>query len=203
MKPVIKIGVLSHQGSIFELIDWLKRTSQKDKYRNYIIDIYPILNVKDLESADAIAVPGGESGTFNQTISRKNMELALCEHVRMNKPYLGMCAGTILYSSILKKIHPESKFKLIRNGFGRQYSSFYQNVEIKLNRSVRMEKYLFIRAPKIISLNDDEVFAKVGKDIQGIISRKNNILVSFHPELSKYTTVAEYFINMAIQKHIE
>ncbi|MGN1116060.1 MAG: pyridoxal 5'-phosphate synthase glutaminase subunit PdxT, partial [Candidatus Ornithomonoglobus sp.] len=80
-----------------------------------------------------------------------------------------------------------------RNAYGRQLGSFYTEGEFKGLGSIPME---FIRAPYIESVEDGvEVMSVTDGNITGV-RYKNQLAVSFHPELCDDTKIFEYFLNM-------
>ena len=83
-----------------------------------------------------------------------------------------------------------------RNAYGRQLGSFDTTADFKGIGEIPM---CFIRAPYISSVEDGtEILAEV--DGQIVAARyKNQLAISFHPEISGNTAVHQYFLEMVEQ----
>ena len=194
----MKIGVLSFQGDYINhinILDELQVESQKVRY--------PI----DLDSINALIIPGGESTAISNLIDKQKMYDPIKRFIK-KKPVYGTCAGLILLASTVMRddeIDTQIKtFNLLnlevkRNGWGRQVESFSANLDIK--SFTNSYKAIFIRAPKIISRDRNiTVLSEYSKSPTMI--KKGHILgTTFHPELTKDTRIHEYFIKM-IKEHI-
>ncbi len=51
---------------------------------------------KDMEAADAVILPGGESTTIGKLLVRYGLDAAIRRVHALNKPIFGTCAGMIL-----------------------------------------------------------------------------------------------------------
>ena len=105
-----------------------------------------------------------------------------------NKAIFGTCAGCIVLAEL-----GLIDVKIERNAYGCQLYSFVDDVLLENGDKVRG---VFIRAPKIINLNDEiEILGKHNED--PVLVKQNNIMVAtFHPELTKETKVHELFLGM-------
>ena len=185
----MKIAVIGIQGDVMEHIEVLRKTFKKC---NIEVEVVWARNKEDLEKADGIIIPGGESTTIGKLMSVSGMDKVLINLAKKGKPILGTCAGAILLE----------KFGLInirvdRNAYGRQKDSF----ECKISTQLGETRGIFIRAPLIKEvLEGAEIFATYNKEIVG--AKQNNILaLTYHPELSEDTKIFEYFIkNIAENK---
>ena len=84
--------------------------------------------------------------------------------------------------------------KIERNGWGRQIESFIE--EIKIKSFKKKYKAIFIRAPKIISLNKDIEILSEFLDTPVMIKKDYILGTTFHPELTDDVRIHKYFINM-------
>ena len=189
----MKIGVLSLQGDYQNHINRLRELS---------IDSKKVRYPNDLDLLDALIIPGGESTTISNLIDKQGLYEVINNFIS-TKPVYGTCAGLILLSSIIKNNNQLKKniksFKVLdmeieRNGWGRQINSFIK--EIKIKPFKKKYKAIFIRAPKIKSLNKDiEILSKFS-DTPVMIKKGHILGTTFHPELTDDKRIHEYFINM-------
>ena len=107
------------------------------------------------------------------------------------------CAGLILLAE--KSSNDErSYFQTLpvtvrRNAYGRQLGSFHTVQDFGGMRDVPMT---FIRAPYIESAREDvEILAKVDSNIVGV-RYKNQLAISFHPELDSDRRIHRMFLEM-------
>lgn len=191
----MQIGILSLQGSYINHINILKEIN---------IDTKEVRYAEDFDLIDGLIIPGGESTAISNLIEEQGLFDTINEFIT-TKPVYGTCAGLILLSSIItnNKTKKIKSFKILdmkieRNGWGRQINSFIEKIEI--NSFKKKFKAIFIRAPKIKSLNKNiEVLSKFSNT--PIMIKKGHILgTTFHPELTKDTRIHEYFIDM-IKEH--
>jgi len=192
----LEIGVLSLQGDYINHINVLKTCN---------INAREVKYAADFNSIDALIIPGGESTAISNLIEKQNLYEVINEFINI-KPVYGTCAGLILLASIITNNNQSKKiksFKILdmeieRNGWGRQVNSFTEKVEVKSFKE--KFKALFIRAPKIKSLNKNiEVLSRV-LDTPIMIKKKHILGTTFHPELTEDIRIHEYFINM-VKEH--
>ncbi|MDZ7838236.1 MAG: pyridoxal 5'-phosphate synthase glutaminase subunit PdxT [Actinomycetota bacterium] len=157
---------------------------------------------EQLDKADGLIIPGGESTTIHKLLYRYGFKQKLDGFYQEGKPIFGTCAGMII---VARKSLDDEVFGLNyidiavkRNAYGRQIESFEHYVDIDFGQPSVSKKFkaIFIRAPRILEAGPSvKVLAKNGDDI--IMARKNNVLVSsFHPELGSDNRVHEYFVDM-------
>ena len=80
-----------------------------------------------------------------------------------------------------------------RNAYGRQLGSFQTVADVK---GVGEIPLTFIRAPYIESVQDGvDIIATVDNNIVGV-RYKNQLGISFHPELTNDLSIHKYFIQM-------
>jgi len=187
-----RVGVLALQGAFREHINALKGCG---------VEGFDIRLPHQLEEADGLIIPGGESTTIDKLIRKYNFREPLDNFFESRKPIFGTCAGMIL---IAKKVMGEQMglgyidLTVKRNAYGRQVDSFEQGIKINFNHGYDgiQFKAIFIRAPKI---------AKVGKNVRvmgmlgggAVLVREENVLAcAFHPELGTDLRIHNYFVGM-------
>ena len=178
----MKVGILSFQGSF---LDHSKSVSE--------IGFHPLLikQSKDLDSIDALILPGGESTAMKKINEFSGLLSKLDQIIKDGIPTLTTCAGTILLAKEViggEETIPNIDIEVTRNAYGRQTESFEGNVKFFENEDI----YCFIRAPKITKFLSDEVdiIAEHNDEIVGA-AQKNVVALTFHPELNN----DEYYLN--------
>jgi pyridoxal 5'-phosphate synthase pdxT subunit len=152
---------------------------------------------EQLDSVDAIVIPGGESSTMLKFLERDGFLEKLREFVRV-KPSFGTCAGAILLATEVEN-PPQASLGAMdmcvrRNAYGRQLDSDILQADTKIPGGPL--EMVFIRAPKISKLGKNvEVLATRGDDPVWV--RQNNLMAAtFHPELSADKRVHETFLQL-------
>lgn len=185
----MKVGVLSVQGAYKEHIHMLN---------NLNVDSIEVRSKYDLSIIDGLIIPGGESTCIGKLIYSLDIYDELKDKIKNGFPVWGTCAGMIVLAN-----HIESQSEMylsvidinvVRNGYGRQSSSFNTISDIKyIGKDLPM---IFIRAPYIKTVGSGvEILAIV--DTKIVAAKENNILVtSFHPELTNDLRVHQYFLQM-------
>ena len=121
----------------------------------------------------------------------------LKRQIEEGMPVMATCAGLILLADNIENDDREY-FKTLpvtvkRNAYGRQLGSFYDEREFK---GIGVVPMTFIRAPYIESVNDGvEVLAKENEHIVAV-RYKNQLAMSFHPELDDDERIHKYFVEM-------
>ncbi|HEY5890082.1 MAG TPA: pyridoxal 5'-phosphate synthase glutaminase subunit PdxT [Acidimicrobiia bacterium] len=139
-----------------------------------------------LDSVDALIIPGGESTTIGKMAVRFGLMDPLRNAITNGLPTYGTCAGLILLANSLT----EGDQPLVggldvvvkRNAFGRQNDSFETELAIEgLNENFHA---VFIRAPWIEKAGSGvDVLAAI--DEHPVMVQQDKILAtSFHPELT-------------------
>jgi 5'-phosphate synthase pdxT subunit len=176
----------------------MNRVFQEDKKKGKAI---LVRQSKDIDSCDALIIPGGESTTISRILVNSGMYDVIRE--RMNNQdiaLMGTCAGCVLLAKELTDTKADVKLLeaidmlVERNAFGRQKESFEQSVQIKgLTNSYHA---VFIRAPIITKTwGDCEILAKAGKEIV-MARQKSYLALSFHPELTDDLRIHRFFLEM-------
>ena len=183
MSEKVSIGILAVQGAFAEhqaMLDGLGA------------DTFLIRQRKDLEEAvqshrlQGIVLPGGESTVQGKLLRDLGMFDRLKELIEAGTPVLATCAGLILLAERVK-----------RNAYGRQLGSFVADAKIAHVGTYRMN---FIRAPYIDEILDPQVETLAAVDGNIVAVRyKNQLALSFHPEVSEDARVHAYFLDEIVQ----
>jgi 5'-phosphate synthase pdxT subunit len=153
---------------------------------------------EQLDSVDALVIPGGESTTFLKFLEQGGFLEKLRQFVR-TKPAFGTCAGAILLAQEVENPPQQSlgalDVRIRRNAYGRQRESSIRFGKTRLGEEPL--EMVFIRAPKLERLGPGvEVLATDGDD--PVLVRQGKIMAStFHPELSEDTRVHAAFLELA------
>ena len=184
------IGILAVQGAFEE---------HKKMLAAIGVASIEIRQKKDLFSnLDGIILPGGESTVMGMLLREFDLFDRMNEMIRSDIPVLGTCAGLILLAKQLEnedtKYFSTLPVTVRRNAYGRQLGSTQVPGTINKIGSFPMT---FIRAPLIINCNNSEVntLALVGNNIVAVQYR-NQIGLSFHPEVTTNTKIHEYFVSL-------
>ncbi|MCD7826675.1 MAG: pyridoxal 5'-phosphate synthase glutaminase subunit PdxT [Clostridiaceae bacterium] len=183
----MKIAVLALQGAFLE---------HEKMLRNLGAEVVELRKKEDLEQDfDGLVLPGGESTVQGKLLEELAMFDILQQKIRQGLPVLATCAGLILLAEELsnddKRYFRTLPVTVRRNAYGRQLGSFFYQGEIAGIGSFPME---FIRAPYIESVKDGvSVLAEVEERIVAV-QYKNQIGLSFHPEVTGDCRIHEYFL---------
>ncbi len=190
----MRIGVLAVQGAFAEHI---RRAEELG------VECVELRQGRDVEqSFDGLILPGGESTVQGKLIRELAMYDRLKERIADGLPVLATCAGMILLTEKIADsgmVHFGTLPAVVRrNAYGRQLGSFYTEEEFGDLGKVPMT---FIRAPYIEEVKPGvEVLARVDGHIAGV-RYKNQIAVSFHPELDRNPVIHRMFIKMCGKKY--
>lgn len=184
----MRIAVLAVQGAFLE---------HEKMLRHLGTDYFEIRKKEDFNQPfDGLILPGGESSTIGKLLHDLDLFDTLKRKILSGLPVFGTCAGMILLAENLT--NDESRhfatmhISVKRNAYGRQLGSFATEGTFD-GENIPM---VFIRAPYIETINDS-VQALSAVDGHIVAAREGNQLVtSFHPELTDNTKVHEYFLNI-------
>ncbi len=185
------IGVLGLQGDVAEHVARFRELLGEKSVK-------VVRFANEVDALDGLIIPGGESTTLSDLIVQFGINKAIDN--KKDLPIFGTCAGTILLAKELinytdQFVLKRMDIKVERNTYGRQRESF----EVDLNIPVVGEKVfraIFIRGPTIVDVGADvEVLA--WHDSKPVLARHgNNLVVTFHPELTDDLRIQRYFIEM-------
>jgi 5'-phosphate synthase pdxT subunit len=192
------VGVLALQGDTREHLSALAECD---------VVARPVRRPDELDSVDALVVPGGES----TTMSNLAIEFGVLEPIRKRiaggMPTYGSCAGMIMLATEVLDGRPDQRgfdgieMTVRRNAFGRQIHSFEAEVPID-DIDGGPFSAVFIRAPWVESVGPDvRVLGRVkaGPAAGRIVAvRQRHLLATaFHPELTGDLRLHRYFVEMA------
>jgi 5'-phosphate synthase pdxT subunit len=184
----MRIGVLAIQGDY---------EAHKKRLEQLGAAVTLVRKPEQLDSIDAIVIPGGESSTFLNFLLERGFLEKLRDFVS-TKPTFGTCAGAILLATQVENPPQQSlgilDIRIRRNAYGRQNESSIKETATKLG--AKPLEMVFIRAPKIVSTGKNvEVLASESGD--PVLVRQGKIMAAtFHPELSDDTRVHQEFLKL-------
>ncbi|MFY7825055.1 MAG: pyridoxal 5'-phosphate synthase glutaminase subunit PdxT [Candidatus Planktophila sp.] len=186
----MKVGVLALQGDVREHIDSLLTCE---------VEAVPVRRASEIESMDALVLPGGESTTIAQLAEVFGIFDLLKNKINNGMPVYGSCAGMILLADqILDAKQGQKSFggldiTVRRNAFGRQVDSFESDIAFD-DGSDQLIRAVFIRAPWVEKVSDTvQVLASIDSHPVAVRS-KTALATSFHPEITGDNRIHRYFI---------
>lgn len=186
----MKVGVLALQGDVREHIDSLLTCE---------VEAVPVRRASEIESIDALVLPGGESTTIAQLAEVFGIFDLLKNKINNGMPVYGSCAGMILLADqILDAKQGQKSFggldiTVRRNAFGRQVDSFESDIAFD-DGSDQLIRAVFIRAPWVEKVSDTvQVLASIDSHPVAVRS-KTALATSFHPEITSDNRIHRYFI---------
>ena len=187
MRSSMKIGILAVQGAFAEHEQMLEQLGAE------YIELRKGEDVR--QSYDGLILPGGESTVQGKLMRELDMFDTIQSQIKNGMPVLATCAGARLLAQQLSNdaaTHLATLPAVVRrNAYGRQLGSFSVDDQIEGIGTFPMR---FIRAPYIEKVLDDtKVLAKVNGNIV-MVENKNQLAMSFHPELTSDTRIHEMFL---------
>ena len=167
---------------------------------------------------DGLILPGGESTVQGKLLRDLGLFEPLQKMIQNGLPVFGTCAGLILLAEQLSNdsnvYFGTLPVTVQRNAYGRQLGSFFADLPFRgvtesatndLANSVTNEldaatvPMTFIRAPLIESVRDGvEILAEAKGGIVAV-RYKNQLGITFHPELNEDTRIHQYFLKMCTE----
>lgn len=179
----MRIGVLALQGGF---------SKHKAAMERLEVECIEVRTQKELLSCDGLILPGGESTTMEKLIHEEGLHHAL-NTFALSHPMFGTCAGMILMAK-----NKWIDIKIKRNAYGRQLASFRER--IPLIGTSHMIEALFIRAPRIESIDAPDVTILAQRQGEAVCVKQGNHLASaFHPELTDDLTLHRLFLTTVEQ----
>jgi 5'-phosphate synthase pdxT subunit len=188
----VKIGVLAVQGAFAEHRQILEQLG---------VETFEIRQLRDLEQDfDGLILPGGESTVQGKLLHDLGLFDPLRERIENGLPTFGTCAGLILLAEKLSNdghtYFATTPVIVERNAYGRQLGSFFTKENFKGIGKIPMT---FIRAPLIQRASQDvQILATVQNKIVAV-RYKNQLAISFHPELNSDLRVHQYFVEEIVK----
>ena len=195
----MKVGVLALQGDVREHIDSLLTCE---------VEALPVRRASEIESIDALVLPGGESTTIAQLAEVFGIFDLLKNKINSGMPVYGSCAGMILLADqILDAKQGQKSFggldiTVRRNAFGRQVDSFESDIAFD-DGSDQLIRAVFIRAPWVEKVSDTvQVLASIDSHPVAVRS-KTALATSFHPEITGDNRIHRYFIEQVARPALQ
>lgn len=188
----IKIGVLAVQGAFAEHRQILEKLG---------VETFEIRQLRDLEQDfDGLVLPGGESTVQGKLLHDLGLFVPLRERIESGLPTLGTCAGLILLAEKLSNdghtYFATTPVTVERNAYGRQLGSFYTEENFEGIGKIPMT---FIRAPLIQRASQDVQILATAQNQIVAVRYKNQLAISFHPELNSDLRVHQYFVEEIVK----
>ncbi len=194
---MLRVGVLALQGDVREHLNSLSSLN---------VAVQKVRTVDELETVNALVIPGGESTTISMLAKRVGLMDPLRKFVKDKKAVYGSCAGMIMLANEILEGRNDQEtiggldITVRRNAFGRQIDSF--ETDLKIKNFDKEFRAVFIRAPWVERIgNEVEVLATIktaDNDEHPVMVRQENLLATaFHPELTTDSRIHEYFVQMA------
>jgi 5'-phosphate synthase pdxT subunit len=149
----------------------------------------PVRLAAELESVDALAIPGGESTTMGKLLRAFDLEETLRRRLDAGMPTLTTCAGLILLSRTITDGRPDQvatgtlDIAVRRNAWGSQVDSFEEDLRVTALGDLPF-RGVFIRAPRIEEVGEGvEVLASIA-DEPVAVAQGSHIGLTFHPEMT-------------------
>jgi len=173
------VGVLALQGDVLEHLQVLGTVG---------VRTIPVRTTEQLNSVDALVLPGGESTAMSRLLERGGLMEPLRERIGAGLPVLATCAGLILLSVELvgdELARPGGlSVRTRRNAYGTQLDSFDTQVQVRGVDGGPLD-VSFIRAPRIEEVLSEEVEVLAEVDGHPVVVRQGPILaMAFHPEVT-------------------
>ncbi|MBM3815174.1 MAG: pyridoxal 5'-phosphate synthase glutaminase subunit PdxT [Acidimicrobiia bacterium] len=137
----------------------------------------------DLDSIDALVIPGGESTTMLKLIHAESLMEPL-RQFGLSKPIFGTCAGAILLASQVSQPEQDSlgliDISIQRNAYGRQLQSHVAQLDL----DGKPLEAVFIRAPIIRRTGGSVRVLARHKGDPVLVEQGPHLAATFHPELT-------------------
>jgi 5'-phosphate synthase pdxT subunit len=188
-----RIGVLALQGD-FE--------AHRRALAELGAEAVEVRTANELESVQALVIPGGESTTMLKLLESEGLFEPLRAFGR-RRPIFGTCAGAILLArEVLNPSQPSLglvDIRIERNAYGRQVDSRVAAVRLEaafpLRNGTGELEAVFIRAPIIRGVGSE---VRVLASYQGdpvLVEQGPHLVATFHPELSADRRVHQFFLD--------
>lgn len=157
----------------------------------------------ELESVDALVIPGGESTAMSHLLREFELLEPLRARLADGMPAYGSCAGMILMASEILDAGAPGRAALAlgaidmtvrRNAFGRQVDSF--EGELEFGGITGPMHAVFIRAPWVERVGPQvEVLARADGHVVAV-RQGRTLATAFHPEMTGDRRVHRLFVDI-------
>jgi 5'-phosphate synthase pdxT subunit len=190
----VRVGVLALQGDSREHLAALREVGA---------DSVSVRRRDELDTVDALVIPGGESTTMSHLLRDLGLLEPLRKRLADGFPAYGACAGMILLASVILDAGANGReavplhgidMTVRRNAFGRQVDSFEGDIEFTgLDDPVHA---VFIRAPWVERVGADvQVLARAAGHVVAV--RQGPVLATaFHPEMTGDRRIHRLFVDI-------
>ncbi len=187
----LKVGVLALQGNISEHVRAFEMAlSARIGDHSSVV---PVRRAAEIDSLDALALPGGESTTISRLIEKNGWRRPLTD---FSGGLFATCAGMVLLATSVDtpRVEPLGMIdmRVERNAFGRQHESFEADIPISgLNSPFHA---IFIRAPVADQVGTGaETLSRVDRGVV-VVRQSRHLALSFHPELGTDLRLHDLFL---------
>ncbi|MDA1062665.1 MAG: pyridoxal 5'-phosphate synthase glutaminase subunit PdxT [Chloroflexi bacterium] len=193
-----RIGVLALQGDVREHLEALEALGAPG---------FAVRTLEQLEAADGLIVPGGESTTIARLLLAFELHEPLRAAIAAGLPVWGTCAGAILLAKRAPGLDRPTLGLLDvtaeRNAFGRQVDSFEADLEVagldgpEGGSAAGVMRAVFIRAPRLREAGPGvEVLARLPDGSIAACREGRMLATAFHPELTDDRRLHARFLDM-------
>jgi 5'-phosphate synthase pdxT subunit len=190
--PAPHVGVLALQGDTREHLAALREAGAEAS---------TVRRLAELDSVDALVIPGGESTTMSHLLRELDLLEPLRSRLADGMPAYGSCAGMILLANEILDAGVPGREALPlggidvtvrRNAFGRQVDSFEDDIAFAgLDSTVHA---VFIRAPWVERVGPDVEVLATAAGHPVAIRQGRMLATSFHPEMTGDRRVHAMFV---------
>jgi pyridoxal 5'-phosphate synthase pdxT subunit len=190
----VRIGVLALQGDTREHLSALSEAGA---------DAIKVRRISELDSVDALVIPGGESTAMSKLLREFEMLEPLRTRLADGMPAYGSCAGMILLATEIADAGTPGReavplgaidMTVRRNAFGRQVDSFEGAIAFEgLDAPVHA---VFIRAPWVERVGPDVKVLACAAGHPVAVRQGAMLATSFHPEMTGDRRVHQLFVDI-------
>jgi pyridoxal 5'-phosphate synthase pdxT subunit len=190
----VAVGVLALQGDTREHLAALNEAGA---------EAVKVRRLSELQSVDALVVPGGESTAMSHLLREFELLEPLRGLLRDGMPAYGSCAGMILLAGEILDAGVPGRAALPlggidmtvrRNAFGRQVDSFEEDLTFTgIDGPVHA---VFIRAPWVERVGPEVEVLATAAGHPVAVRQGRMLATSFHPEMTGDRRVHAMFVDM-------
>ena len=188
------IGVLALQGDTREHLAALREAGA---------EAITVRRRGELDTVDALVIPGGESTTMTHLLREFDLLEPLRSRIADGMPAYGSCAGMILLADEILDAGVAGRdaaplkgidMTVRRNAFGRQVDSFEGDIEFEgLDSAVHA---VFIRAPWVERVGPDVRVLGRAADHIVAVRQGQTLATAFHPEMTGDRRIHKLFVDI-------